>query len=130
MVASPRNQLAVLNQQHRPAPRGRLLLLGKLSRPRVPATAGLPWRNTVAPAARVRRRSRARNDFRGRSSPIASIRTHHELGVTRCEEAHERPHPASAGIGLQAFRSVMRMIATALLSLTTCSFVPLLQVQA
>jgi len=30
----------------------------------------------------------------------------------------------------QAFRSVIRMIATALLSLMTCSLVPLLQVQA
>ncbi len=31
---------------------------------------------------------------------------------------------------LQAFRSVIRMIATAVLLFTTCSFVPLLQVQA
>src|SRR5262249_54442610 len=37
---------------------------------------------------------------------------------------------AASRCRLQAFRSVIRMIATALLSLITCSLVPLLQVQA
>ena len=37
--------------------------------------------------------------------------------------------PMACVSSAQAFRSVIRIIATALLSLTTCSFVPVLQVQ-
>jgi hypothetical protein len=51
--------------------------------------------------------------------------------MTRCGGATDRGEPErSAPFGsAQGFRSVIRIIATALLSLTTCSFVPVLQVQ-